>query len=170
MTLLIAMLALWGADIIHLGTITEKRMIFLEKCTNRVDFEAFNIEIQSMADTNRIYRLNKTNEFLKFEDFAGVPEGRVALAVQIICADGAVSAPNLYRLDVKRTIPDAPKAVMVTILDGTPRVTAGPDAAPARSLIREALQSRQLDLTNHGPPLPSGEMMRHYNRTGRRNE
>lgn len=161
MTLFVAILALLGADITDLGTMTERRAIFLEKCTNRVDFAAFNIEIQSMVETNIVLHFTTTNEFLRFSDLSSLPDGRVAMAVQMVCADGSTSPANLYRMDVKHSPPNAPTAVMITVLDGTvrPAARAGAVRSPRPSLIQQAIQSKQLDLTNNGgPPLPRGGM------------
>ncbi len=101
-----------------LGVFTVNTMITLEKCERRKDFVHYKIEIlprNLRGWTNRVTIIT-TNDFLKMDDLAAVPEGVAIMGVRSLCADSVYSNVSLYRIDVQRDPPDAPKARKIEIL------------------------------------------------------
>lgn len=173
MTLALVILALVGAEVVDLGVMTDRRVIILEKCTNRTDFAAFQVELQSLLPGSNYVSYTSQAGAIEMEDFASIPQGPVAVGVTMICADGEKSQMALYRLDLRRSAPRAPVARMVTLLN--PNLPAEvPEAtnAPARPLAIPMGRIRQVAVEGTPPPLPESKMNLFYEeREGqRRNE
>lgn len=104
--------------ITDLGVMTADTMIMLQKCERRTDFAAFKVEVlprNRRGWTNKV-SFSTTNEVLKLDDFAAVPDGVAIIGVRQICADNAASPLALYRVDIQRDPPDAPRAYKTHIL------------------------------------------------------
>lgn len=106
---------LFAQPVTDLGVMTPNRAVILEKCTNRTDFLHFTVELQAMRWPSNYIRIVTTNAILKMDDFAPMPPGPCAMAVMSTCADGEQSALSLFKLDIRRDPPVAPKAHMVSI-------------------------------------------------------
>lgn len=107
-----------AADIVDLGVITPDRYIQLEKCERRKDFGLFKVEIiprNLRGWTNKV-TFTTTNDVITMEDLAAVPDGLAVMGVRQICADSSVSPVAIFKIDVQRDPPDAPKATVVGIL------------------------------------------------------
>lgn len=132
-------------NIEDLGVFTVHSMIVLEKCERRKDFVHFKIEIlpRNMRGwTNRVTIIT-TNDFLKMDDLAAVPEGVAIMGVRSMCADSVYSNVSLYKIDVQRDPPDAPTARKVGILH-----------MPIEQNIDHVLHS--LEVPTPPPPAPPG--------------
>lgn len=101
-----------------LGVVTENTLIMLQKCERRLDFSFFKVEVfprNRRGWTNKV-TFTTTNEVLKLSDFAAVPDGVAILGVRQYCEDMTPSSVALYRIDVQRDAPDAPRATKSQIL------------------------------------------------------
>jgi hypothetical protein len=132
-------------EIEDLGVFTVHSMIVLEKCERRKDFVLFKIEIlprNLRGWTNRV-TITTTNDYLKMDDLAAVPEGTAIMGIRSMCADSTYSPLKLYKIDVQRDPPDAPTARKVEILH-----------MPLEQNIDHVLQS--MDAPTPPPPAPPG--------------
>ncbi len=93
---------------------TPNRAVILEKCTNRTDFSRFTVELQAMRWPSNYVKFTTTNDVLKMDDFIAMPPGLCVMGVKSTCADGEESAISLFKLDIRRDAPAAPKAHVVS--------------------------------------------------------
>jgi hypothetical protein len=136
-----------GQEITDLGVITAHKGIILEKCTNRLDFFQFKIELIALRWPSNKVEFTTTNEMLTLENFAAMPPGPCIMGVRSICADTDESNIALFRVDVRRDPPKAPRAHVTQIGGGMVH----------RPTAEALIQSRLRNLTNQpGPPAPPG--------------
>lgn len=107
-----------AGEVTDLGVIGARSIINLEKCQRRTDFAAFKVEIiprNLRGWTNKV-EFQTTNTFLTLADLQAVPEGLAVMGIRQICADNSVSPVAIFKIDVQRSEPDAPRAYVSTIL------------------------------------------------------
>jgi hypothetical protein len=132
--------------ITDLGVITPDSIINLEKCERRKDFFRFRVEIlprNARGWTNKV-QFYTTNDFLKIDDLAAVPDGVAIMGVRSYCANGDASPVALFRIDVQRDPPDAPKATKAQIL-----------RMPSEQVIEHVIESLEPP-PGPLPPMPAG--------------
>jgi hypothetical protein len=137
-------LSVLGQEITDLGVITQHRGIVLEKCTNRVDFFQFKVELIAQRWPSNKFEFTTTNEVLTLDDFAAMPPGPCIMGVRSICADSDESNISLFRVDVRRDPPKAPRAHVTQIGRGMIH----------RPTTEGLIQSRLHNLTNQPVPMP----------------
>jgi hypothetical protein len=111
-------MCLGAAEVVDLGVISHTSLIELHKCERRKDFARFKIEIlprNLRGWTNKV-EFTTTNSFLKLDDLAAVPEGVAVMGVRSYCVDGVASPLALFKIDVQREAPNAPRATVSQIL------------------------------------------------------
>ena len=105
-------------DIEDLGVITPKKEIVLEHTAERSDIRHFLLDFAPIAaPTNQIHFVS-TNDTLRVDNLGALPSGPILMTVRTACKDGSVSAPRLYRFELWRAEPPAPRARVVEILGG----------------------------------------------------
>lgn len=133
-----------------LGVITETVGIYLNQDLKRKDFSHFIVEILPQEwPTNKV-SFTKTNNVIKMEDLIAVPHGISILGVRSVCRDGSLSPVRLYKFDLRRDGPEAPKANRVNVYRGINRT----------NLYRfqdteELVRQRRIPKTNNMPAIPS---------------
>jgi hypothetical protein len=139
-----------GQEITDLGVITANKGIILERCTNRTDFFHFKVELIAMRWPSNKVEFTTTNELLTLVDFQAMPPGPCIMGVRSVCADSDESNISLFRVDVRRDPPTAPRARSVQV--------GGASYVPRRQSAEGLLQSRMHNLTNDPvmPPMPPG--------------
>lgn len=130
MTILL-ILGLLSQGVTDLGVITERKGIMLEACTNRTDFVRFEVELQALRFPSNTVTFVKTNALLTLEELVAMPPGPVVMGVKSVCADGAESPMALFRMDVRRDEPKAPRA----------KVVALPVAGQSGTTLRDAMRA-----------------------------
>lgn len=129
-----------------LGVITATVGVGLEPCKTRKDFDHFLIEfLPQLWPTNKV-TLIVTNKLLVLDDLVAVPHGPALMGVRSVCADGTESPIKIYKLDIRRDAPTAPKAHRVFTAT---RIHASPTT---EQLLNE--RRHQHALTNQLPPIP----------------
>jgi hypothetical protein len=141
--LLLVPVCLSAAEIKDLGVISSTSLIELHKCERRKDFALFKVEIlpRNMRGWTNKVTFTTTNNFLKLDDLAAVPEGVAIMGVRSYCADGTPSPVALFKIDVQRDGPDAPTATVSQIL-----------RMPQEQKIEHVIQA--LTPVTPPPPLP----------------
>lgn len=178
--MIFALLLILSQPVTDLGVMSPNRVMILEKCTNRSDFVNFTIELQAMRWPSNYFKFTTTNEVLKMDDFLSMPPGPCVMGVKSMCADGEESAISLFKLDIRRDGPVAPRARIIS--SGHP---------PFRNSLSNAFRSRRegaivypaLPGQTNVPtatPLPNGKpetysdgvlkMQQFYAHEGRRNQ
>ncbi len=135
-----------GQEITDLGVITANKGIILERCTNRTDFFQFKVELIAMRWPSNKFEFTTTNELLTLDNFAAMPPGPCIMGVRSICADSDESNISLFRVDVRRDPPTAPRARSVQVGRG--------NYVPRRQSAEGLIQSRLQNLTNSPGPMP----------------
>lgn len=144
--LVIAAIELMADDEIEdLGVITSKIGIQFDKQTTRPGFSHFVLELMPLIPPTNIVMLKVTNDFITLQDLAALPSGRIVLGLATVFEDGSTSAAKLYRFDIRRGPPPAPRATVFQIL----RV---PEVNVATSLAEILAQRKP---TPPVPPLPA---------------
>lgn len=131
-----------------LGVMTEHTLITLQKCQRRTDFSFFKVEVfprNRRGWTNKV-TFTTTNEVLKLSDFAAAPDGPALFGVRQYCEDMTPSPVALYRIDIQRDAPDAPKAAKSHILH-----------MPAEQKIEHVIDGME-NQPGPEPPMPPGMM------------
>lgn len=98
--------------ITDLGVISGDTIIELKPCERRKDFAMFKVEIlprNARGWTNKV-TFTTTNNFLRIDDLAAVPEGHAIMGVRSYCVNGEASPVSLFKIDVQRDPPDPPTA------------------------------------------------------------
>lgn len=131
-------------EITDLGVITDRRGIILSACTNRTDFARFQVELQALRFPSNSVTFSTTNAMLTLDDLVAMPPGLALLGLRSICSDGDESPVSLFRLDVRRDPPKAPKAHVVSLLK----------QSPAESLSNAVRVIRQRKALTDPPPPP----------------
>lgn len=136
-----------GQEITDLGVITAHRGIILERCTNRTDFFQFKIELIAQRWPSNKVEFTTTNEMLTLDNFAAMPPGPCIMGVRSICVDSDESNISLFRVDVRRDPPKAPRARSVQI-----------GGLIQRNSTEALIKSRVQNMTNNvrTPPMPPG--------------
>ena len=112
--MIIVLLLLLAQPLTDLGVMSPNRAVILEKCTNRADFVHFTVELQAMRWPSNYFKFTTTNEVLKMDDFMPMPPGPCVMAVKSTCVDGEESPLSLFKLDIRRDGPKAPRARMIS--------------------------------------------------------
>jgi hypothetical protein len=155
-------------SITDLGVITPDTIIQLKPCERRKDFAMFKVEIlprNARGWTNKVV-IQTTNDFLRIDDLAAVPEGHAIMGVRSYCSNGDASAVALFRIDVQRDLPDPPKAEVSHVLRNrteqkiehvidnmSNQATPPPPAPPGMTNKPSAVPTRTHTRTE---PLPGG--------------
>lgn len=106
-------LILFTQPITDLGVMSPNRAIILEKCTNRNDFVNFTVELQAMRWPSNYVKFQTTNTVLRMDDFMSMPPGPCVMSIKSTCADGEESPLSLFKLDIRRDAPKAPRARVI---------------------------------------------------------
>lgn len=187
-------------DFEDLGVITAKVGIVLEKETSRSDWSHFVIEFQPMTPPTNAVTLTLTNDFVTLSNLVKLPSGRTLMGLKSVFRDGTESKIILYKLDIRRADPPAPKARTIQILDGSapeinslsntlrrlresrpvieppapPRSQRGPippaEAWPAPAVVPARVLRALPGGTNRTYAQHLDSMAEYYSRPGRRNE
>jgi hypothetical protein len=143
-------LSVLGQEITDLGVITQHRGIVLEKCTNRVDFFQFKVELIAQRWPSNKVEFTTTNDVLTLDDFAAMPPGPCIMGVRSICVDSDESNISLFRVDVRRDPPKAPRA-------HTTQIGRGMIHRPTtEGLIQSRIQNLTNSMNAPMPPMPPG--------------
>jgi hypothetical protein len=143
-----------GQEITDLGVISANRGIILERCTNRTDFFQFKVELIALRWPSNKFEFTTTNDLLTLDNFAAMPPGPCIMGVRSVCTDSDESNISLFRVDVRRDPPTAPRARSVQV--------GRANYVPRRYTAEGVLQSRLHNLTNSPgpmPPMPPGMFM-----------
>lgn len=137
-----------GQEITDLGVITAHRGIILERCTNRADFFQFKIELIAQRWPSNTFTFTTTNSMLTLEDFSAMPPGPCIMGVRSICVDSDESNISLFRVDVRRDPPKAPRARTVQI--------GGTNAVRTTEGLLRSRRENQAHVMPPMPPMPPG--------------
>lgn len=132
-------------EITDLGTISPSQIIHLEKSERRTDFFRFKIEVlpRNESNTNKI-AFTTTNDTITLQDLQAVPNGVAIMAIRSYHTNGDSSAIALFRIDVQRDLPDAPKAYVSHLLRKT-----------TEQKVEHLLEEIFKEWIPEPPPLPS---------------
>jgi hypothetical protein len=166
--------------------ITPRRGLTLHPNTEREDFLKFELEFNSHAPASNQVIFTMTNTLLTLDQLTAVPSGRSTMGIRSVYADGEVSETAIYQVAVWRGKPPKPSVKPTALSDpveakGTRGFESG---RPARNLSPIQSARSLLPPSTNSPPLPGGtavtygdhsdlkaeEMLRHYRKSGRRNE
>lgn len=160
----------------NLGSITPRRSITLMRDT-RDDWVKYEIEFRSLPPSTNRTTVTLTNDLVTLEVLATVPSGPAIMGVRSVYEDGETSDASVFRVSIWRGKPRAPSAkpTFMSAPKGASIKNDGPiDSARVMMPIR----------TNAPPPLPMGvagtygdlldrnadDMIKHYRKSGRRNQ
>lgn len=138
------LILLLSQPITDLGVMTPNRVILLEPCTNRTDFQMFKIELQALRWPSNFFSFNASNNVLTIEDFNAMPPGPCVMGVRSVHKDSDESPIELFKLDIRR---DPPKPVRATVIQ-----KIGGNSSPQS--LSNAFHARRV--SGPKPPLPSG--------------
>ena len=134
-----------------IGVVTARKGIYLEKPTNRLDFSHFQIDLFAQRWPSNKVSFTKTNDVLLLSDFMAMPPGPCLMGVKIVCSDGEESPIAIYRVDVRRDPPKAPKAHSII-------VAPGPTGMTTEQIIQHRYATPPSPFRqSSGGPLPGGE-------------
>lgn len=167
--MILTLLLLLAQPITDLGVMSPNRVVILQPCTNRADFVHFIVELQATRWPSNYAKFTTTNSVLRMDDFLAMPPGPCVIGLRSVCADSEESPISLFKVDIRRDAPKAPRAHMVT--------TGNYQSPQTLSNAMNSIRTNALVI----PPLPNGKpetysdsvlkMQRFYaEHQGRRNE
>lgn len=131
-------------DVEDLGLFTPRRGITLDKI-DAAAFKEFRVEFIPQNPPTNVVAITTTNELLTVEDVPMLPSGPTIMGVRTIAIDGGESPVQLYRFNLRRAGPPAPRA----------RTTFLPSSEPERSTtnaVRRVIERRKAEAPE--PPMP----------------
>lgn len=109
-----------------LGVISPRRALLLEKPADRKDFARFILEfLPQQWPTNKVV-ITTTNTVVYLGELVAVPHGPAVLAVRSECTDGSVSDIKLFKVDIRRNAPSAPRVRTIGVLTNDDRQAVEP--------------------------------------------
>ncbi len=145
LVLLLISIRVNGQEVKNLGVISNTRGIVLTHKSNRSDFVHFEIELQTVGNTNST-TIIRTNDFLTIDDFGFLEDGFIVMIVKSVYSDGSESKLKLSRFELRREEANEPDIRVITLATKTNKVK-----------LKEILQKRK-NTNSVGAPMPNVEI------------